>query len=617
MNKNVQKVTLALGLMFSICVLSEAQSVKKDMVLPFTKVKEANAIHNVKISPRMELKNEFAPVAKAVAVDNNVLPYIQNFNSVKSLTEIGWTKITTNEYSGMLGNFKGVTGADGNAICWNSQKTAKQDEWVITNAFDLEANKKVYIAFDLFMPGASAIGGVDDKMEFAVNTAQASANATVLKTITDKTGMEYTPIEIEFTPTTTGTYYFAWHLCTPSANGNGVGIDNFKARLDGQGFPPVGSIIYHTPHQLCGFVGEEENSKYLVMHNQGTDCYPLWENDNTMKVQWQLDGSALSDMGQYGEVSPVFATTGTHELLLALTNDAELTSTIKMNVDVLTYADAKAKEGIFFSSNETETEDFSGNAWAENDFAVVTGFNEKTNKLAQKFDLPVGVSMSVNGFILPINYCTIDKLTNVAIGFKFLGVTADGFPDESKVLGEGSIGTFGDINNFMEQNQTTLVPVNISSAINISGPFFFVLEADIPSGFVCSQNDYFGLVAYVEHIFEGSSPFYLTINNKWASIDEISQSGAVGASLWICLQATLGYDPTSIDAISNALSSVFIAGNELNIQNIESESVISIYTIDGKLVLSSVYTGENISVATLANGIYVVKVGEKSFKVVK
>ncbi|MFA6199806.1 MAG: T9SS type A sorting domain-containing protein [Bacteroidales bacterium] len=58
--------------------------------------------------------------------------------------------------------------------------------------------------------------------------------------------------------------------------------------------------------------------------------------------------------------------------------------------------------------------------------------------------------------------------------------------------------------------------------------------------------------------------------------------------------------------------------DNINLSNINSKTSISIYNIEGKLVFYEIiYQDKSINISNLSNGIYVVKVGNKEFRLVK
>lgn len=60
------------------------------------------------------------------------------------------------------------------------------------------------------------------------------------------------------------------------------------------------------------------------------------------------------------------------------------------------------------------------------------------------------------------------------------------------------------------------------------------------------------------------------------------------------------------------------SNSRINLSNIKSKTLISIYNIKGELVSSEIiYQDQSINISNLNNGIYIVKVGNKEFKLVK
>ncbi len=90
------------------------------------------------------------------------------------------------------------------------------------------------------------------------------------------------------------------------------------------------------------------------------------------------------------------------------------------------------------------------------------------------------------------------------------------------------------------------------------------------------------------------------------------------ADLAFYMMGTFDADDT---AISNTAAedqiSAFVANNALNITNAQEGTPVSVYTVDGKEVLSASYNGQALSMASLTNGLYIVKVGEYTVKVMK
>lgn len=79
---------------------------------------------------------------------------------------------------------------------------------------------------------------------------------------------------------------------------------------------------------------------------------------------------------------------------------------------------------------------------------------------------------------------------------------------------------------------------------------------------------------------------------------------------------------------SNSLSDIQTENNinlypnpsrdRINFSNIKSKTLISIYNIKGELVMSEIiYQDKNINISSLQSGIYIVKVGNKEFKLIK
>lgn len=74
---------------------------------------------------------------------------------------------------------------------------------------------------------------------------------------------------------------------------------------------------------------------------------------------------------------------------------------------------------------------------------------------------------------------------------------------------------------------------------------------------------------------------------------------------------------TSVTEVDADKIYTFISGNTLNVAGVEAGTSIAVYSIDGKLLVNEVATGTVHSIDGLAKGLYIVKAGEKTFKVIK
>ena len=71
---------------------------------------------------------------------------------------------------------------------------------------------------------------------------------------------------------------------------------------------------------------------------------------------------------------------------------------------------------------------------------------------------------------------------------------------------------------------------------------------------------------------------------------------------------------TSTNSPSENKAKVYSLGGDIVIENAETGSLASVYSLTGQLLKKTVIT-ENISRVSLPNSIYIVKVGEETFKV--
>ncbi len=83
-------------------------------------------------------------------------------------------------------------------------------------------------------------------------------------------------------------------------------------------------------------------------------------------------------------------------------------------------------------------------------------------------------------------------------------------------------------------------------------------------------------------------------------------------------EANIAFTTTGLNGNQKSKAYAFIKDCKINIAEIEPNTVIAIYTVTGKLIASetaqySSYTSK----VDLTNGVYMVKVGDKTIKVIK
>lgn len=622
MRRTLLNALLAVALIMSNSFGVSAQKMEKNARVSVVKPMLENSMMRCYGRP-LVMSNE--PSTRSLDGSDNTLPYLQDFEAanVDASTKFikGWTKGSL----AWVGSFNNTTAFSGSTnMGWNfDQAGDTRNEWVITNAFHLENSKKVEISFRLYMPGYST---GTDKLTFGVNTTQSSTGVTTLVTV-DEAISSWTEITASFTPSTTGDYYFTWNI---TGNNNGAGVDAFKVGLEGTAWPLTPSIVYHCDKQLWGgFTGA-----HYLMPSQNTSFYATWLEGGSAYIGWTIDGTPVQSE-EDGSLIAALGTTAKHtvELSLGLPEDQSITSTTSRIINSVLYTDAidETKEGqLFYTSNYYEQADPWPAAWpASNRAAAIPGFNEYSSSLAQKFDLVQGVTMKIAAIYFDVYDIGFTSKTSPfatsSISYKLLGVKADGTPDESRVLAQAS-GKLIDIYDQIMEHQNKYPDENplynliqFNAAVTVSEPFFVVLDAQIPSDYdSATSKEGVLLNAFNENIFDGSTPMYVKYEDSWSDLSELGADYLSGYSLGVGVLGMISdVDLTSINTTSSDSEVLaFIANDQLVVKTSEG-ALVNVYSVDGKLALSETYLGQPISVATLANGIYVVKVGEKSFKVVK
>lgn len=85
-------------------------------------------------------------------------------------------------------------------------------------------------------------------------------------------------------------------------------------------------------------------------------------------------------------------------------------------------------------------------------------------------------------------------------------------------------------------------------------------------------------------------------------------------------EITFGTHPTGVSNVKSSDITFFVSGSEITAKGLQKSDKLELYTVDGKVLTTKAVSAEGeatVDISSLNGGIYVVKAGEKSYKILK
>lgn len=564
--------------------------------------------------------DSYAATLKAPAGTDTIcqVPYLENFNDVRKVLNPnstcdykGWTIFGA---SGNTKRFKVRKNStlkpegDGNYLVNNTVYGARND-WAISPAISLKAGKQYTVSCKILANGGTSSLKESIKITAGNDTTESAQNIVILD-MPNANYKEWTTVSGEFTPAADGNYYIGFNNYTPQ-RGYVVAIDDvsvtaaesneavaaFIIPSDGIFTDKKEMILY--PDNELTFVNKSQNATDFLWTTGGK---PETSTDKTPKFNFPASGTYTISLKAYNDNSESLAS---EELAVKLI-DAEYSD----KVSTVGFKDKENAEALKYSSLSMNVE-------------YKFGFNKYYNKFAEKFTLPAKAEAAVSGFTFYIDtYATgyLMSQKDYAVNIKLVG-DKDGMPDESKVF--GSISTT-EINLFGSSPLSKVaLNVNLNQPINVTGTFHLVF--DIDSNLESDLMNYLAFSSFNHASDNSSFSVYVKkdavsgLNEGWNKVYNITK-GDDDMSLGWNVAAKMVLKPYINSGVADAVDdnlSVYASDGNIIVNGIKDAASVEVYNILGAKVYQSVASSDlTIDASRLAGSVAIVKVGDKTFKVV-
>lgn len=581
-----------------LAILSTVSFAKKTpgSIVKETQISLKSSTENQKkqISTRFESNQSGRSAVKAALTT----PFFDSFEN-----ETNWI-ITDDANLMSSGSFSGTAAVSGTYYLTSGYDSeAPRDAWAISNGVTLEGGKTYNVSVWVIAEGWN---GVNDEFKITVGTTQDASSQT--EVLIDNTGASavayatWTKLEVTYTPTTSGDYYFGINHCTSVADVNGVGFDDFLVIGDGESLPPTAAIFMAKGGLWSA---SSETDDVYLSRGESIDYVSLTTNANS--ISWAfLD--ATPAVSTDPSVSVVYNTAGAKTATLEATGDGGTVSTdISLNV-------IRPASGITdLVWNVTPKDQFALFTVSTNNYVV--GTNSYWKRVGEKYTLPSDVNVTLNSISLYVGAYSMTSSTNrnKNVVINIYPVGSDGLPNTTTALGTYTT-TFGTLFGSTAITAATLKNYTLPTPLSITGSFFIEVNFSANTAAVSSTNK-IGLYSTTPRSIAYNTA-YAYYSSAWKPLSDILTNFQVSSLILPNLEFTTPYY-TGVD--NNTLSGlkVFANKNELRIENASAGAPVNVFDITGKQVYTNVMTGENASFPVdLKSGVYVVKVSGKTTKLV-
>lgn len=504
-----------------------------------------------------------------------------------------------------------------------------------TPMMEMEAGVEYVVSFYLYLPG----GTNPASFKFTVGREQAYDMQDELFAVSDQIMSDWQLIELNYTPTTTGEYCFAFWANSSLTDDGYYCIDDFSLRKADEVLLPSGSIYMSTTLNslLDGRPLVFPNTPYKLIANVA----------NTDTYAWSVSGTAQISDPEAAEPTVTFSESGNYTIKLVAENkggSSEFTTSFACQVipeegltstPVSTFNDATDK---IYQQNDLPAYREDGSVQVSDTYEVlyhyVVGFNRYYRSFAERFEMPDDQEAELSA--ITFNMMSYGLYINSGQGddqdknFKVvLYPEKDGKPDLSNPIYEETskvIDKLGDAGIYAYVR----VSWNFAQKAKVKGTFYVALEFDEMSmdlGKEWTVGSYFGgdtrqhsngqttLYVKPEAAIEGSD---FVPDGEYCRADEFS-SELKGYGFAVMPWMEIAGFSSVTDVVSPVRFYVSVDGSTLKVYGLSAGEVVNVYSLSGGLMASVKADGTDafIPVADWAKGVYVVSANGKSVKFVK
>lgn len=585
----ISSVALGLAIAFSAVAGTPRlgnlkRAVEGNVVLPNGKVRTAPVQTNT---------------ASKVASAAN-LPYFYSFETA-TIANDGW--LITDARNFMSSNTYSSSPYGDYSLLSNYDSGASRAAWAFSPAVTLTEGTTYYVSIYVYAPGYS---GVKDEFKITVGSAQTAATQTTV--IIDKSGANattysaMTKVSGSFTATASGDFYFGINHCTVAKDVNLVAFDAFGVSEGSEFVYPPNARIFVSDGGLWSassatdkvFLSEKEPITYTSVATAATSF--LWTFTGDANPEISEDPFVAVDYASAGDKTASFEAVGPGG-----------TSTVNTAFNVTRPA-ASITDIVW---NMSATDPITLYYLTTNNYVV--GINSYWKRNAEKFTLPADVTVSLKSigfYVGSYAMSSTNRTKNVAITLYTEGT--DGLPGTQIATYTTTFATlFG--TSSITSSAPALKTYTLTTPQSITGSFFVEINFSSYTSTASATNN-IGLFSSSERSIDYNTT-YVYYQSAWTPVADLT--GPISAAIIPNLTFT---DPATSGIVNGKLDSnlnVSIQNNTLNVENASIGSGIAVYDLSGKVIYTNVATRENSSSPLrLSNGVYLVKVGAKTQKVV-
>lgn len=561
------------------------------------------------------------------------LPYVQDFDNEDgaydgtTFVPKGWLSTGTNAL--VTAAFNDLASYSGDYCLASLESESLRDEVVYTPFFQLEADKKYDVSFYIHLPGNALYGGLATT-DLTLTLGKEQTEEAIVDTLTTLRGESITgweEVKATFTPSEDGQYCVAFNFTSKDVYAGEIGLDLFEIKIHD-------TVTPHADFTTDSWF-DLRDSRIVVISDTPVKMKNI--SENAVTYLWKAKG-AEPETSTEAEPSFTFPEEGVYTVSLTATN-GEISKTTYKEFDVEKVDNDVQGQMPLVSYNINDDKIVSAASSlpmfsTDPDYDYASGINHYYRRLAERYVLPEGTEMTLTAMSSWLSaYSRMMAYTaeerNHPFTISVYGET-DGRLDEDKLLGRMTstvvdvfgnigIGTLGQAQSFYLDNNPVL----------LKGTFYIALEFD--DGMPIDSNDpnlirSYVALAMVKHK-SGTTTLYakptagpdgFTPDGGWYSVDKID-SKLAGYGLYLALWVTMG-DTTPVVAINNNGSVIFAArciDSKLQVSGTEEGETVSVYTLDGVCVATAKASNlaTTVPLQTVAHGVYIVKAGHKSCKV--
>lgn len=547
--------------------------------------------------------NQLSTPAKVRAVGPiSTFPYVENFDST-SVTSDGWliTDASTTADANMgTGTLTGLPALTGSSYLISGYDTPNpRNAWAFSPSVSLTAG----VAYHVYVWAyASGYSGVNDEFKVTVGTDQTAATQTTL--LIDKTGTnseaitEWTRFEGTYTPATSGNFNFAISHCTAEVDVNYVAFENFAVSDKAYVEAPIVQTYYNGGlYSAASVLGD---SVYLC-GKQTINYVSSLINADTFSWSFDADATASSTTDVIPSVS--YATSGVHTATLTAVGQGG--NTVKeITCNIIKPVALTTTDVVYNFKSYDAVENY---AISTNNY--LAGPNADYKKIAEKYELPADATVSISQIYMYVAKYTLST-ANKAKAFTIQILKADGAGGLPGTVVSSVTPTFSTVLGTAAISTSTLKSYTYTTPVTVTGSFYISL--DFTNAGTPSTSNFIGLLTTNMRSYADCS-MYAYYNSVWTPESDTNLYGELSA--FIAPKITF----QTITSVENPASSglnVYVSGNNLHIQNSTAGQNLSVFDLTGHILLNQVLkTGNDVISISLNKGMYLVKAGEKTAKV--